>query len=247
MMAANWQPRCSAESALQIIVDGEDDSDEEPDDVSDAEEDYVTEEEVSSEEEGHYEEVAEGPAPAAFSDQQNFVSADGMQWRQSPPVENPHGRQQQHNIIREGSGVSQQCAEQAVTPLGALHCFITLQMMNIIVQCTNEEGNRVFGENWNPTTVGELKTYLGLLILAGVYRGCQEPVVHLWNLSSGRPIFNKAMSRNRFQQLTRTLRFDIRDIERSVVNVTSLHHYSTFMTSLLLGVGQSTNLVSKSA
>ena len=94
-------------------------------------------------------------------------------------------------------------------------------MMNIIVQCTNEEG--IFGENWNPTTVGELKTYLGLLILAGVYRGRQEPVVHLWNLSSGRPIFNKVMSRNRFQQLTRTLRFDTREKRRQRDKLAPLH------------------------
>ena len=34
-----------------------------------------------------------------------------------------------------------------------------------------------------------MKTYLGLLILAGVYRGHQEPVVHLWNLGTGQPIY----------------------------------------------------------
>ena len=107
--------------------------------MSDAE-DNVTEEEVNSDK-GGYQEAAEGPALAACSDQHNFISADGMQWGQNPSVENPCGRQQQHNIIREGSGVSWKYTEQAVTPLAALLCFITPEMMNIIAQCTNEEGD----------------------------------------------------------------------------------------------------------
>ena len=50
-----------------------------------------------------------------------------------------------------------------------------------------------------------------MLLLAGVYHGRLEPVIHLWSVERGRPIFGAAMARNRFQIITRVMRFDSKD------------------------------------
>lgn len=142
---------------------------------------------------------------------QQFTSRDGKLWSSNPSVENVRGRQPRHNILRECGGAIRRVAERAATPFGAFQCFISSEMTNTIVMHTNEEGNRVLHNEWIKTTADELKTYLGLLMLAGVYRGRFEPIINLWSISSGRPIFNKAMPRNRFQQLTRVMRFDSKD------------------------------------
>ena len=208
-MAARYQRRYTAAEAFDMMFgeSGEDDvdSDVDRDDISDQEEENSTENETSSEDEENQHIMQQS---SDTNGQHKYISPDGTVWQKHPPVGNPQGRLQRHNIVRISAGVNRQFAEKAMTPFGAFSCFITSDILEIIVKCTNEEGQRIFGDNWKHTNEDELKTYLGLLIIAGVYRGRLEPVVHLWNQNSGRPIFNKAMSRNRFQQLTRTLRFD---------------------------------------
>lgn len=50
--------------------------------------------------------------------------------------------------------------------------------------------------------------FIGLLYLAGVYRGSQEALDKLWSRHSGRSIFLATMSVNRFKSLLRFCRFD---------------------------------------
>lgn len=50
--------------------------------------------------------------------------------------------------------------------------------------------------------------YVGLLILAGVYRSNHEPTSSLWSEKTGRSIFRAAMSQKRFSHISSALRFD---------------------------------------
>ena len=55
----------------------------------------------------------------------------------------------------------------------------------------------------------ELKVFLGVVILIGVlYKSNNENVEQLWSTLDGRSIFNCTMSRGRYQQILRFLRFD---------------------------------------
>ncbi|KAL4009285.1 hypothetical protein ACER0C_003137 [Sarotherodon galilaeus] len=56
--------------------------------------------------------------------------------------------------------------------------------------------------------VDELRAYVGLLILAGVYRSKHESTLSLWNEKSGRMVFRATMSEKRFHRISRALRFD---------------------------------------
>ena len=141
-----------------------------------------------------------------------FQSADGTVWSSHPFVnEMRPGKTGAANLLREHAGPRKHVVERCVTPVGALSCFFTDEILLIIIHSTNEEGRRVYNENWNEMDYVELIAFLGLLILTGVYRSRSEPVSHLWNTESGRPIFSKAMARNRFTSIQRCLRFDSRD------------------------------------
>ncbi|XP_031134023.1 piggyBac transposable element-derived protein 4-like [Sander lucioperca] len=57
----------------------------------------------------------------------------------------------------------------------------------------------------------DLRGYLGLLILSGVYRSRNEAAESLWHEESGRPIFRATMPVKRFHAYSRLLRFDDRE------------------------------------
>ena len=55
----------------------------------------------------------------------------------------------------------------------------------------------------------EFQVFLGVVIVIGVlYKSNNESVEQLWSTLDGRPIFNRTMSRGRYQQILRFLRFD---------------------------------------
>ena len=65
----------------------------------------------------------------------------------------------------------------------------------------------------------ECKVFLGVVILIGVlYKSNNECVEQLWSIHDGRPIFNRSMSRGRYQQILRFLRSDNAQSRR--------HHWS---------------------
>ena len=63
-------------------------------------------------------------------------------------------------------------------------------------------------DKWVATNQSEFEKFLGVATLIGVYKSNNENVAPLWSKEDGRPIFNKLMSRNRYQQILRVLRFD---------------------------------------
>ena len=73
---------------------------------------------------------------------------------------------------------------------------------------TNAEGLLVYKDKWVAINQSEFDRFLGVVILIGVYKSNNENVAQLWSKEDGRPIFNKLMSRNRYQQILRVLRFD---------------------------------------
>jgi len=53
-----------------------------------------------------------------------------------------------------------------------------------------------------------IKAYIGILILAGVYRCRGESIDNLWDDKVGRPFLGAIMSKESFQKLSRVIRFD---------------------------------------
>ncbi|XP_054639964.1 piggyBac transposable element-derived protein 4-like [Dunckerocampus dactyliophorus] len=93
------------------------------------------------------------------------------------------------------------------SPESAFNLFFTEDMINLIVEMTNIQGNRA-KSGWTAMTAQEMRTYLGLLILSGLYKSRHEATSSLWNKTTGRTFFAEAMGHTRFVHINRMLRFD---------------------------------------
>lgn len=139
-----------------------------------------------------------------------FTAKNGEEWSPSP-VAAAKGRHRKENVLKEQAGPSRSLVNQAVTPKGAFQGFFSGEICGIIAKHTNEEGRRKRGSNWRDTDKDEIVVYIGLLLLAGVFRARFEPTRNLWDKGSGRPFFAATMSRNRYEDLTSCLRFDCKE------------------------------------
>lgn len=81
-------------------------------------------------------------------------------------------------------------------------------MQQQLLDMTNLEGQRVYGERWANIEATEIQAFFGLLILAGVLKSHNESSTSLWDSEMGRAIFRATMPHGNFKLLTRILRFD---------------------------------------
>ncbi|XP_056267070.1 piggyBac transposable element-derived protein 4-like, partial [Pseudoliparis swirei] len=89
--------------------------------------------------------------------------------------------------------------------------FVTPAVERIVLEMTNLEGSRKYGDGWKGMDETDLRAYMGLLILAGVYRSRGEALSSLWDAESGRAVFRATMPLKRFHSWSRLLRFDDRE------------------------------------
>lgn len=87
--------------------------------------------------------------------------------------------------------------------------FMTEEILQIVLDMTNLQGRRSVAD-WREVDATELQAYIGLLLLAGVYRSRNEATVSLWDDRKGRAIFRATMSHRRFSLINSNLRFDDR-------------------------------------
>ncbi|XP_019735991.1 M-phase phosphoprotein 8 isoform X1 [Hippocampus comes] len=89
------------------------------------------------------------------------------------------------------------------TPESAFNLFFNEDILAHIVKMTNL--HRSSSLNWKTLTVAELRAYLGLLILAGLFKS--QHLSNLWRKNPGRAMFVDTMSHWRFCQINGALRF----------------------------------------
>ena len=107
-----------------------------------------------------------------------------------PPPQGP--RDLPHRAGRD-SGPHGLCRNQARDIASAFHLFVTPPIERIIVEKTNLHGARKYDDGWRPMDATDLRTYVGLLILVGVYRSRGEATASLWDAESGRTMFRATM------------------------------------------------------
>ncbi|GLV46191.1 uncharacterized protein CBL_02908 [Carabus blaptoides fortunei] len=100
------------------------------------------------------------------------------------------------------------------TVCSSFRLFFRDNILNHVVQGTNAEVHLKHGDLWKNLDAEEFLRFVGLLILAGVYKSHNEGITNLWNVEGRRPTFNKIMSRNRFSTISQCLRFDNAEVRR---------------------------------
>lgn len=144
-------------------------------------------------------------------------------WNQNPTRANV--RRPPHNIITHLPGVKGN-ARACKTAIDCWHNLFTDEMLELIVKYTNQYID-IIRDNFSrerdikPTDVIELRAFMGLLYLAGAYRGNRQSLEELWGKEGdGVEKFSLVMNIKRFKTLIRCLRFDDRNTreERKTVD-----------------------------
>jgi len=139
----------------------------------------------------------------------SYLSKD-KKYKWSENIPENMGRSRAENIISSNLGVTSYAIARVESIESSFNLCFNQEMENIILEFTNVQGQLVFGTKWKAFDRLSLRSYIGLIILAGVYKSNHEAITNLWDEFSGRPIFRATMSLRRFQDITRVMRFDDR-------------------------------------
>lgn len=162
-----------------------------------------------------------------------ILGKDGTQWKKEPPKV---AKTRPHNIVMKLPGVVGHDARNAKTVFEYWNLFFTDYILNLLVQHTNQHIEKVRenfqrGSNCRPTNMAEIKGFLGLLYLAGLFRGGHQRLSDFWTTDGlGINIFRMTMSEKRFRFLIRCLRFDdknTRETRRKVDKLAAIREVFT--------------------
>ena len=119
----------------------------------------------------------------------NLTSPSGEVWHNKPPL---GGQRPARNIIRNRpGGPTPYSAARLHNEESAFSLIFDNEMVETIVYETNREGHLVAGVAFQPTTVVEMRAFLGLCILRGVYKGHMESIDELFHKQHGRSYLSK--------------------------------------------------------
>ncbi|XP_035272145.1 piggyBac transposable element-derived protein 4-like [Anguilla anguilla] len=198
----NTRPqRYSAKQALDLIQDANE--------MDSGDEELELDIEFDSASESDSEVETETATTTEFVSEREERANDGTVWVEQT-AGNALGRAPSCNILREKAGPTRCAKENIVSPLSSLLCLIDILMWGQIVKYTVAEAHRNGAENWD-LSVDELKAFVGLLYLRGITGGKSMNLEDFWSSDLGNPFFNETMSRQRFRDIMRYLRFDDKD------------------------------------
>ncbi|XP_062310092.1 piggyBac transposable element-derived protein 4-like [Osmerus eperlanus] len=123
---------------------------------------------------------------------------------------NPRLLSQRESTERTPRGPTAYAVSHAHDIVSAFLFFVTPQIERVILDVTNREGYLKRGEEWKAMDATDLCAYIGLLILAGVYKSRGEAAASLWDVQSGRAIFRATMQLKLFYTYSTSIRFDDR-------------------------------------
>ncbi|XP_062308098.1 piggyBac transposable element-derived protein 4-like [Osmerus eperlanus] len=221
-MFANIEQSESEEEAEDV---SEDDGEECAENVAEEEEEeeedrqeyaeHVSEEEEEDGQEydavNHDDDGAVAADQAPQIDRDTFLSKNGqIEWRSIAYRRNPRLLSQRDSTERTPRGPTAYAVSHAHDIVSAFLLFVTPQIERVILDVTNREGYLKHGEEWKAMDATDLRAYIGLLILAGVYKSRGEAAASLWDAQSGRAIFRATMQLKLFYTYSTSIRFDDR-------------------------------------
>lgn len=142
---------------------------------------------------------------------------NGRKWTTVQP--NPNVRKAARNIMRITRCGPKGPANDVKEIIEAWSLYIDDEMIQTMIQHSTAEANRVY-EVWNTVNpekqqkhfvepdVVEMKAFFGLMYIRGANKRHHTYLQELWSDRRGLPEFRATMSRDRYKELLRFLRFD---------------------------------------
>ncbi|XP_053197121.1 piggyBac transposable element-derived protein 4-like [Scomber japonicus] len=139
------------------------------------------------------------------------VGKDGTVWSTIHPGGHPGGRHQAQNVLTESAGPTAFAKRNIEDAQSAFSCLLDQKMLHHVCKCTVAEAHRVEKNNQWDLTVRELKAFLALLFVRGVYNKNIE-MESFWSEEWGLAFFNSTMPRSRYREI---MRFDKKESRRA--------------------------------
>ena len=113
-----------------------------------------------------------------------------------------------HKVIQQSPEPTRFAKSQCTEVSDTFTLFLRSSLGKTIGQWTDHEEAIVYGSSWKPVDDGEFKVFLDVVTLIDVYKFNNESVAQLWSTFDVQIIYNRAMNRERYQQILRDFRFD---------------------------------------
>ncbi|KAK1904207.1 Autophagy-related protein 13 [Dissostichus eleginoides] len=159
---------------------------------------------------------ATGPSPAQEIGKDGSVDGHGalQRHRETADTEHPHGVCSTPHAL-----------ENITDKLTAFMCLCDSVMLEEIRDYTIAEARRDNGDRatWD-VSIMELKAFIALLYVRGAYCGKNIEVESFWSEQWGNAFFNATLSRNRFRDILRYLRFDKKETRRCRLTTDKFTH-----------------------
>ncbi len=141
---------------------------------------------------------------------ETLVSNDGTHWSSIDVGSCVRGRISSHNIYKEMHGPTSYTKRNIEDGHAstAWRLLIDASMLRNIKNCTEAEAHRQLGKNEWSTSLEELDAFISILYARGIYGAKSMELDSLWSVVWGPPFFRATMSRDRFRDIMRYLRFD---------------------------------------
>ncbi|KAJ8403677.1 hypothetical protein AAFF_G00350030 [Aldrovandia affinis] len=138
--------------------------------------------------------------------QSDRMSEKGSYWNEHPPTQ---GRTRSHNILRccpgPASGLS------TVSPKDAWDMFISNNIIEEVLHCTNLEGRRAAAakrKEWRRIEKDEFMAFIGLTLLAGGEKSWDVSVRELFCDPLQNPMYKATMGVRRYEDIRSFMQFD---------------------------------------
>ncbi|XP_077127776.1 uncharacterized protein LOC143783244 [Ranitomeya variabilis] len=138
-----------------------------------------------------------------------LVSADGIQWKPVEIGQHLPGRRDSQNILREAPGPTGYARRNIIidSPLSAWRLFFDSYILTHIKNCTLAEACR--NNNLQFTLSDEeLDAFIAIFYARGISGTNRHSISSIWCNDWGIPFCKATMSRDRFVEIMRFLRFD---------------------------------------
>ena len=141
---------------------------------------------------------------------------DGSKWRKIAVSFAAQGRLQYHNILRFQLGPTSYFTSRVDTDrlVSWFRILFGKPMLRNIKKSTVEEGRRRTGDHTWDVSLHELDKFIELVVARGVIEGRNFPQKSFWGKSWGCQMFSQTMPRDRFIEIMRFLRFDLKTERR---------------------------------
>ncbi|GBP60673.1 PiggyBac transposable element-derived protein 4 [Eumeta japonica] len=147
-----------------------------------------------------------------------LVSPDGTIWTVIEAGNKP-GRFRCQNVFRDRVGPTSHAKRNVdATCKSAWQLIVSKKIMQHILECTMEEARRELQDNDWYMTMEELDAFIAVLYIRGAIGAHNLDLDSLWSIKWGNPIIKATMSRNRFREIMKYLRFDHKSSRRQRLN-----------------------------